>query len=81
MINPVALICNRIQDGYDYFDLKEIKQINRSTCQILLNNGITYQIITSLDQAKGLQFSAVVISPRYQDELIATVRNRVRNNV
>lgn len=79
MAKPVALISNSVYSGIKYLRGKfktSIAKINNSLIE--LNDGQQIIIITSLGEVQGREFSEYWIHPEYEDELVASVRARIR---
>lgn len=74
---PIALICNSINSAVDYFKYK-IGIVKITNNIIELRNGTQVIVITSMDEIQEREFSDVWIHPEYEDELVASVKARVR---
>ena len=57
----IALICQRIQDGFSYFPRKDILEINISMGKIKLNDGRDIIIVTRQEDIQGREFSDVIV--------------------
>ena len=74
----IAVITTNIRFGEDWLkEHFEIVFVNKALCWYQDINKNTYQIITSSKQAKGLEFTGMLILPDY-DDIVSTVNGRIR---
>lgn len=79
-LKPIAVVADNISTALDWLRKQygdEIRKVNMQNRRIDLYNGMTYVIVINKEQARGFEFSSMVVAPDYES-LIDTVKRRIR---